>query len=206
MIEDPDEGGLRAALAQRTARLTRGQWQLLGVVAVAGLASWCASRLLGGDWRLPGLFGVFLLVYAAVVVAGSLPDRIVAEKLDAVLDRWVRDKSGKGFYGMVALSVLAWQEVDGLLDFSGFAEMTGNAIKSQIVHYVIGFSADAMRNAIHAAIWPMWLAGKFGAPGTAAFAGACWAVFALGRRHLPMPDLYKKPKRDEAKTADEPLP
>ena len=197
MIGIPEQGEADTALTQGTAQLTRGQWWVLGTMIVAGAAGWCASEMLGGDWRALGLFGVFLVVYAAVVVAGGLPYRIVSARLDTLLDRWVRDKSGKGFYGMVALSVLAWQELAGLLDFGGSAFDVNQMVKSQITHYIIGFSIDAMAHAIHASIWPWWLIGELGLPGTALFMGASWAVFAFGRNHLPMPDLFKKPNSGE---------
>ena len=163
-------------------------------MVLAGAAAWFVSRSLGERWDALGLFGVFLAVYAAVVVAGEMPQRFVAERLDSVLDRWVRDETGGGYYGMVARSVLAWREVSGLLDFSVASFDVGGLVRSHITQSIIGFSIDAITHAIHAAIWPWWLIGELDIVPLGMFAVACWCVFTLGRKHLPMPDLREKPE------------
>lgn len=182
-----------SAAAQQATQLTQEQWRILTATAAVGVALWGASRLQDGDWRVVGLFGVFLGVYAAVVAAGALPHRIVAERLDSLLDRWVRDKSGKGFYGMVALTVLAWQELAGLVEFVDAGVAVRGVIQSQIIQQIIGFSIDALIHTVYASIWPVWLIGELGAPTMALFMVACWIVFTYGRNHLPMPNLFKKP-------------
>lgn len=183
-------------VAQQTTQLTQVQWRLLAATAAVGVVLWGTSRLLGEGWRIVGLFGVFLGVYAAVVAAGALPHQIVAERLDRLLDRWVRDKTGKGFYGMVALTVLAWQELDSLVEFVDPGAAAREMIKSQMIQRIIGFSIDTLMHTIHASIWPMWLFRELGLPTMALFMAACWAVFTYGRNHLPMPDMFKKPKPD----------
>lgn len=149
----------------------------------SGLVFLLGGRLLDGKLQITGLFGMFLVVYAGVIVAGNLQDRFLADRLDKLLDRWGRDKSGKGIYGMVALAVWAWLECDSLFDFS-LSSIEG-AIVGKLMASVVGFSLDAFRNMVRATIWPLWLVNQFGVPLAAVFGVLCWLVFEAGRTHLP---------------------
>lgn len=165
---------------------------MLAVFTVAGLVLCIMDLLVDGRW-LPGMFGMFLLVYTGIVVAGSLPARWISRRLDDVLDRWVRDRSGSGYYGLVALAFFAHAEVRDVLDpenglFSGWGY-----IGTSVAEWFIGFSLGSLQNFIESMVWPFRTFTHHGVLQTAIFGLACWAVFQVGRSFLPMPDLNKKP-------------
>ncbi|MCX7564331.1 hypothetical protein OS176_12455 [Xanthomonadaceae bacterium XH05] len=177
-------------------RLTRTQWGILAIAAGAGAMLWLGTLVFAGSRSLPAAFGLFLLTYVGVVAAGSLPDEWISRRLDRVLDRWVRDESGGGFYGMVALSVFVGLEVESLFDpeaglFSGW-----DFVEGQIVQVLIGFSADSLKNMVMASIWPWPMISRVGLLSAGVFVAACWGAFMLGRAWLPMPDLTKKAGAD----------
>lgn len=182
--------GSAREMMQRGIALSEEQRLVLAVFAVAGVVLCIAELFIEDDW-LPGLFGMFLIVYAAIVVAGSLPVHWISGRLDDVLDRWVRDKTGSGFYGMVALGHFAHAELHDVLDglFSGW-----DLIQGSIVHHLIGFSMESIGNMISAFLWPFRMFSAEGAIPTLVFGLACWAVFQVGRNFLPVPDLTKPDK------------
>ena len=170
--------------------LSQEQRLVLVVFAVAGIVLFLVEPFIAEDW-LPGLFGMFLIVYTAIVVAGSLPAHWISTRLDSVLDRWVRDKTGSGFYGMVALAHFAHAEVYDVFDpddglFSGW-----DFVQGSIVQHLIGFSIQSVTNMISAFLWPFRMLSAEGALPTLVFGLACWAVFLVGRNFLPVPDLVK---------------
>lgn len=174
--------------------LSEEQRLVVGVVAAIGLLLCVAAMVMGSDW-LPGVFGMFLLVYSAIIVAGSLPAHWISQRVDRVLDRWVRDKTGSGYYGMVALAVFSHAEVADIIGgvFSGW-----EFVKGSVVEHFIGFSADSITHFVNAIIWPFRFVGEYGLLQTGAFAGGCWAVFQVGRSFLPMPDLVKVKSPEES--------
>lgn len=185
-----------AAPGSARAQMTRGialseeQRLVLAVFTIAGVVLCIAELFIADDW-LPGLFGMFLIVYAAIVVAGSLPAHWISSRLDNVLDRWVRDRTGSGFYGMVALGHFAHAELHDVIDlddglFAGWDFVTGS-----IVQHLIGFSMESITNMISAFLWPFRMFSAEGAVPTLVFGLACWAVFQVGRNFLPVPDLTK---------------
>ena len=177
--------------------LRREHWLMLGVAAGIGVALWLVGFLFVGTRWLPGAFGLFLVTYAGVVAAGSLPDEWISRRLDRVLDRWVRDRSGGGFYGMVALSVFVGLEVETLLDPKDGLLSGWRFVEGQVVQYLMGFSTDSIRNMVMAMVWPWPMISRIGLGWTGGFVAACWGAFALGRAWLPMPDLTKKPEPEE---------
>src|SRR5690554_3934115 len=156
-------------------------WWLLALAATAGLLLWLIGYIvLERNWLLSA-FGLFLLTYAAVVAAGSLPDEWISRRLDDVLDRWVRDHSGGGFYGMVALSVFVGMELEVLLDPREGLLSGWSFVEGQVVQLLIGFSVESLKNMIIAMIWPWPLIARAGLVNAAIFSFACWAVFVLAR-------------------------
>lgn len=182
--------------------LSRAHWRMLGVAAGIGVALWLIGFLFVGTRWLPGAFGLFLVTHAGVVAAGSLPDEWISRRLDAVLDRWVRDKSGGGFYGMVALSVFVGLELQTLFDPKDGLLSGWRFVEGQVVQYLIGFSADSLKNMVMAMVWPWPMISRSGLVWTGGFVAACWGAFALGRAWLPLPDLVKKPRPEEKPPAD----
>lgn len=172
-------------------------WWLLALAAGIGLALWLTGYfVLERNW-LPGAFGLFLLTYAAVVAAGSLPDEWISRRLDDVLDRWVRDHSGGGFYGMVALSVFVGMELEALLDPRDGLLSGWSFVEGQVVQLLIGFSVESLKNMIMAMIWPWPLIARAGLVNAAIFSLACWTVFVLTRNWLPVPDFTAKPEVED---------
>lgn len=182
--------------------LTRAHWQLLGITAGVGMALWLTGLLFIGSRWLPGAFGLFLLTYCGVVAAGSLPDKWISRRLDAVLDRWVRDKTGGGFYGMVALSVFVGLEARALFDPDDGLLSGWKFVEGQLLHYLIGFSMDSLKNMVMAMAWPWPMISRAGVLWTGIYVAACWGAFSLGRAVLPMPDLVKKPKPEKPGTQE----
>lgn len=182
--------------------LSREHWIMLGVAAALGLLLWLLGALFFGMRWLPGMFGLFLITHAGVVAAGSLPDEWISRRLDAVLDRWVRDKTGGGFYGMMALSVFVGLEVEALLDSRDGLLSGWRFVEGQIIQYLIGFSVDSLKNMIFAMIWPWPLISRAGLAGAGFLVAACWGAFALGRACLPMPSLTRKPEPADADADD----
>lgn len=177
-------------------------WWLLALVATAGLLLWLTGYIvLERNW-LPGAFGLFLLTYAAVVAAGSLPDEWISRRLDDVLDRWVRDHSGGGFYGMVALSIFVGMELEALLDPRDGLLSGWSFVEGQVVQLLIGFSVESLKNMIIAMIWPWPLIARAGLVNAAIFSFACWAVFVLARNWLPVPDFTAKPEVEDDASDD----
>lgn len=189
-------------MAPSGSTLRREHWLLLGGAAGSGVTLWLIGALFFDTHWLPGMFGLFLVTYAGVATAGSLPDEWISRRLDAVLDRWVRDKSGGGFYGMVALSVFAGLELESLLDPKDGLLSGWRFVEGQAVQYLIGFSADSIRNMVMAMVWPWPMVSRVGPVWTGVFAAFCWVAFALGRASLPMPDLVKKSRSEEKAKAD----
>ena len=190
---------LQKALPQKST-LAKEQWLCLGIAAAIGMLLWLVGLSLWGGVWLPGHFGVFLVTYALVVAAGSLPDRWISSRLDAVLDRWVRDKSGGGLYGMIALSVFFGKEVRALFGNEGIFS-GAEFVRGQIIQYFIGFSVDSIKNMIEAFIWPWSMFSEFGLIQSAVFVLACWAVFTVSRRYLPQPNYTAIPKSKKASNA-----
>lgn len=188
----PAPGSAREMMT-RGIGLSEEQRLVLAVFAGAGLVLCIAEFFIADDW-LPGLFGMFLIVYAAIVVAGSLPAHWISARLDDVLDRWVRDRTGSGFYGMVALGHFAHAE---LHDVIGGLSSGWGLIQGSVVQYLIGFSLESLANMISAFLWPFRMFSAEGAIPTLVFGLACWAVFQVGRNFLPVPDLSKPEKPED---------
>lgn len=186
----PSTPTFEGAAATPGLALSQEQRLVVAVVAAIGLLLCVAAMVMGARW-LPGIFGMFLLVYAAIIVAGSLPAHWISQRVDRVLDRWVRDKTGSGYYGMVALGVFAHAEVADMIDLQNGLFAGWDFVQGSLIEHFIGFSVDSFTHFVTAIIWPFRFAGEYGLLQTAAFAGGCWAVFQVGRSFLPMPDLVK---------------
>lgn len=172
-------------------------WWILGLAASLGLLLWLIGYLVLERAWLPGAFGLFLLTWSAVVAAGSLPDEWISRRLDEVLDNWVRDHGGGGFYGLMALSAFVGMELDALLDPREGLLSGWSFVEGQVLQLLIGFSVESLKNMIMAMIWPWPLIVRAGLVDAAIFILACWAAFALARKWLPMPDFSAHADEDE---------
>lgn len=178
--------------------LSQEQLFVIGTLAAAGLVLCVAELFVGPVW-LPGVFGMFLIVYSTVVIAGSLPARWISQRLDRVLDKWARDKTGSGYYGMVALAWFAHAEVLDIIDPEDGLLAGWDFVQESLVSHLIGFSAGSIENFVRAMIWPFGAIERDGLLQAGIFAAACWAVFQVGRAFLPMPDMVKVPKPKKPK-------
>lgn len=137
--------------------------------------------------------GFFLATFALLVGAAWLPSSVLSSRVDALLERWVRNTSG-GFYGVMALSVFVQMELAGLLDrITGF-ELDGSALRNALVEHVIGFSTDTVMSFVWGMAWPARLIQDHGPGASALLAGACWLVFRGSRAVLPHGGFEKKAK------------
>lgn len=178
--------------------LSQEQLVVIGTLAVAGLVLCVVELFVGAVW-LPGVFGMFLIVYSGIVIAGSLPARWISRRLDRVLDKWARDKTGSGYYGMVALAWFAHAEVLDIIDPEDGLLAGWDFVQESLVSHLIGFSAGSLENFVRAMVWPFGAIESAGLLQAGVFAAACWAVFQVGRAFLPMPDMVKVPKPKKPK-------
>lgn len=176
---------------------------MVGTLAAVGLVL-CVVELFVGPVWLPGVFGMFLIVYSGIVIAGSLPARWISQRLDRVLDKWARDKTGSGYYGMVALAWFAHAEVLDIIDLEDGLFSGWDFVQESLVSHLIGFSVGSIENFVRAMVWPFNAIEQVGLLQAGVFGVACWAVMQVGRAFLPMPDLVKVPKPKKQKKGKAP--
>ena len=162
------------------------------LLLLPALAALAVGLLLARRWlpELPLLdhpllpwWCAFVLTYVGAASVSLLPAPL-GKAVDSALDRHL-SQWGVGVYGLIALSVFLPLElrslVDSLRDFDG----GGDWLRGLLRDWLIGFSAESLRNMISAAIWPARAIQEAGVWGFLGFLGACSAVFELGRRLMP---------------------
>jgi hypothetical protein len=148
---------------------------------------------MGAGWHTPAFLPTLMIGAMVVAVArggwGWLRGRSRRARMrESVLSRV--EAYGGGVYGTgagITLLVLSagslraeWARADGLMDF----------LRGMTLEFWMGFSAESIRNAVQAGIWPMHWLSNHGWPAVLAVAAAAWAGDALAdawRRREPVP-------------------
>jgi hypothetical protein len=135
--------------------------------------------------------GFFLATFAVLAAAAWLPASVLSRRIDAALDRWVRNTSG-GFYGVMALAVFVQLELAGLPErLAGFDP--GGALREALVARIVGFTTDSVMAFVWGMAWPARLIKDHGSTATVLLAAACWVVFRASRPVLPHAAFEKRP-------------
>lgn len=162
----------------------RYQLPLLLAAVSAGIALTVAPP--GADPAVARLYGAFLIVYPALVLAGQVELPLVGARVDRFVDEWTRE-GGKGFYGVMGLTLFLKREAAFLYDDVVEVLRDGISLPGTILGWFAEFVVQSAFNLLYALIWPLHLVMQFGY-GQALLAGAfCWACFWLGNRLFSTP-------------------
>lgn len=162
------------------------------LLLLPALAALAVGLLLAPRWlpELPLLdhpllswWCAFVLTYVGAASISLLPAPL-GKAVDSALDRHL-SQWGAGVYGLIALSVFLPLELRSLVASLREFDGGGDWLRGLLRDWLIGFSAESLRNLITAAIWPARAIQEAGAWGFLGFLGACSAVFELGRRLMP---------------------
>lgn len=163
------------------------------LLLLPALAALAVGLLLARRWlpELPLLehpllpwWCAFVLTYVGAASISLLPAPL-GKAVDSALDRHL-SQWGAGVYGLIALSVFLPLELRSLVEsLREFDSAGGDWLRDLLRDWLIGFSAESLRNMISAAIWPARAIQEAGVWGFLGFLGACSAVFELGRRLMP---------------------
>lgn len=176
---------------------------LLPALAAVAVALLLARRLLpeAGPLAHPllPLWCAFVLTYVGVLSVSLLP-KPLGGAIDRFLDRHLQ-QWGLGVYGVVALSFFLRLEAQSLLASLQAGFDGADFAQSMLRDWLLGFSAESLRNLVSAAIWPARLIQQHGVWAFLGFLGAASAVFALGRRLMPelQARVDGKPEKKEGK-------
>ena len=135
--------------------------------------------------------GGFLATYAVLIGAAWLPAGVLSRRVDALVERWVRNSSG-GFYGVMALSVFLQLEAVGLAQRIAGFEPSVDELRNALIQHFIGFSQDSIMSFVWGMAWPGRLMRDHGGTATAALAAGAWLVFRLSQRIVPHVVLQKR--------------
>jgi len=164
----------------------RERWMTICIVLVAtGLA---VVALSVAGWLAPtgtaAHLGSFLALYGVIVaLQRTPPDRLsprLRQRLQATIVR-----SGVGFYGVMTLARFLQLELHDLLDAAWSFEISRDTFIGLARDWLIGFSAESLRNTIDAFMWPVRLMSAQGMPVAAVLVLAAWSLYALGARVFP---------------------
>ena len=177
-------------------RPTEVQVQLLG--GMFGLGTLLA--LVGGLGTFPfdihvELGGMFLATYATLAALSWLPPSVFTRRIDKVLDRWVRN-STTGYYGVMALGAFVSLEIGTFVETLLALDFD---LKSFVMHRLMRFSVDSMKNLGFAFGWPSLVLKNGQFMGAAVLVGATWAVFNATARVLPHATFRKRKEKKEKK-------
>lgn len=180
------------------AQLDRRAWVAVGIIA-AGAAT--LGGAMGAGWHRSAFLPTLMIAAMGVAAArggwGWLRGRSRRARMrESVLSRV--GAYGGGVYGTgagITLLVLSagslreeWARADGVMDF----------LRGMTLEFWMGFSADSIRNAVQAGIWPMHWLSEHGWPAVLAVAAAAWAGDALAdawRRREPVAEGAGHPAR-----------
>ena len=174
-------------------RPTLWQQRLLLLLAGVGLALAAAGHAFELEVsKLLQRGGLFLVCYAAVVATSWLPPSVLSRRIDAFLERWVKN-GASGFYGMMALATYAHLELGSLAKSIAGLELSLDWVTDVAIQAAIGFSIDSVMNFVWAMAWPatLWGRGNMGGIAPTVLIAVSWGVFELGRRYLPHTALGK---------------
>lgn len=153
-----------------------------GGLALAGMGLFAGS---GAGQALLQL-GSFLAVYAGVVALSLLPSSALGERVDAFLERWVKDPSA-GFYGMMALASFLQLELRMFVRELAELELGAGLVAQAIVRWLIGFSVESFVNMLWAMVWPVRLLVAADPVVVASTVALAWLAYWQVGRRLPVP-------------------
>lgn len=168
------------------AATARTHWHVLCALLIGGGAAIVLASLAG--WVEEAGFvahlGVFVALYGAIVALQHLPPNWGGASLQRSL-RGTLVRNGVGFYGVMTLARFLQLELHDLLDDVVTFEPSRAAVMSVLKDWLIGFSADSLRNSIEAFMWPVRLMGAHGKVAAAAGVLAAWSLYTFGSRVFP---------------------
>ncbi|HRD73981.1 MAG TPA: hypothetical protein PK216_13290 [Aquimonas sp.] len=155
------------------------------LLALAGLTTFAASFAFGD--RLSDaleFLGIALLLYGALIGASRMPESWVGAWFAKRLDAWV-ESHGAGFYGLVALARFVQLEAeDSLAALLGF-DLYAFDWNDMLMHRLMGFSMDSLRNLISASVWPAQVFSEWGFLTASLILALLWGIHSLGSRVFP---------------------
>ncbi|MEZ5456856.1 MAG: hypothetical protein R3F04_12200 [Lysobacteraceae bacterium] len=169
-----------------TLQQLREQWFVgVAVLVLAGLVTFGVSFALDGGFSDAIEFlGVALVLYATLIASSRLPDTWVGAWVAKRLDAWVASH-GAGFYGLVALARFVQLEAeDGLAALRGFDLHSFDA-SDLLMHHLMGFSMDSLRNLINASIWPAQIFTEWGFVTAGLILALLWGIHSVGTKVFP---------------------
>lgn len=128
--------------------------------------------------------GAFVALYGLIVALQQLPSEWGGGSLQRTL-RGTLIRNGVGFYGVMTLARFLQLELHDLLDGIATFEPSRAAVMSVLKDWLIGFSADSLRNSIEAFMWPVKLMNAHGKWVAAVVVLAAWSLYTLGSRVFP---------------------
>ena len=179
-------------------RPTPRQRSVLLALFGTGAACVLAGLLLPAPFGLPvQRGGCFLATYAALIAAAWLPASVLSRRVDALIERWVRNSSG-GFYGVMALSVFLQLELVALASRLAGFEFSAQFLREAALQRLIGFSQDSIMSFVWGMAWPGRLLKDHGPQTTVALVVLAWLVFRASRGVLPHATFARRPKASGA--------
>ena len=193
-----DEAPTQARPAAAWAQPVRERWAALCALLIAAGALLVALSLAGWLPRdgLAAFVGGFLALYGGIVGLQRAPASWISRSLQRRL-RTTLVSSGVGFYGVMTLARFLQLELHDLIGSLGSLELTRGLVRSLLQDWLIGFSAQSLRNSIEAFMWPLLLIKQYEIAVAAAAIGATWAVYALGARIFPEVHAVIESERDD---------
>jgi len=159
-------------------------WVASGLMGVGAVLVCLATVGVLPARGLSAFVGSFLLIYAVLIVlqrrtfsgiVGTAGQRMRA----AIISK------GVGFYGVMTMARFLQLELHDLVDGLGEFAVTREQVFGMAKDWLIGFSAQSLRNSIDAFLWPMKLMGDYGMFRAGVMGGSAWVLYALGAKVFP---------------------
>ena len=162
-------------------------WVAMGLISVGALLVGLATIGWLPPRGLSAFVGSFLVLYATLIVLQRRAFSGIASTLGQRMRAAVISK-GVGFYGVMTMARFLQLELHDLVEGLGEFAATREQVFGMAKDWLIGFSAQSIKNTVHAFLWPMKLVGDYGIFRSGIVAGSAWMLYALGARVFP--DLH----------------
>ena len=162
-------------------------WVACGLMAVGTLLVCLAAVGWLPPRGLSAFVGSFLLLYATLIVLQQRTFSGIASSMGRRMRVAIVSK-GVGFYGVMTMARFLQLELHDLLEGLGEFAATREQVFGMAKDWLIGFSAQSIKNTVHAFLWPIKLVGDYGMFRAGVVAGSAWMLYALGARVFP--DLH----------------
>ncbi len=189
MREQPTAAWLESPLAIFIIEGVREEWAwvTIGLMTVGALLVGLATLGWLPPRGLSAFVGSFLLLYATLIVLQRRTFSGISSTLGQRLRAAVISK-GVGFYGVMTMARFLQLELHDLIEGLGEFAATRDQVIGIAKDWLIGFSAQSLRNTIDAFLWPVKLMGDYGMFRAGIVAGSAWVLYALGSKVFP--DLH----------------